>query len=512
MERRILIFAPGGRDGELTEQVLTAAQIPCHVCPSADDLAAALQAGAGGVLAVEEALGAVAFGVLEDFVNRQPPWSDLPILLLTRRGVDSPPTRQAVLRLGNLTLLERPVLRLTLVTVLQALLRARRKQYQVREAEQRKDEFLASLGHELRNPLAPIRTSAALLRHLAPTAPQLQHIGAVIERQTGHLTRLVDDLLDVARITSGKVELQYAQLSLASVIAHVDELCAEAAANRHIALAITLPPQPVLLYADGARLVQLLSNVLSNAIKFTPEGGHIALQAMVEGEILQVTVSDDGIGMEEAALERIFNMFEQNKPGGGQLKAGLGIGLSLARQFALLHGGSIAASSSGLGLGSEFTIRLPVVLPAQADGPGLAATPTAPAPVQEAGDGRRKRVLVVDDNHDAADSLSAMFATLDCEVGTAYDGYAALAAVEHDPPDLVVMDLSMPGMDGYEAARLIRQHPAAHDAVLVALSGWGQDDARRRTDSAGFDYHLVKPVAFDTILQLAQAEGAPHRH
>ncbi|MBB3118891.1 hybrid sensor histidine kinase/response regulator [Pseudoduganella violacea] len=512
MERRILIFAPGGRDAELTEQVLAAAQIPCHACSSADELAAALQAGAAGVLAVEEALNTGAFGVLEDFVNRQPPWSDLPILLLTRRGIDSPQARQAVLRLGNLTLLERPVLTLTLVTVLQAQLRARHKQYQVREAEQRKDEFLASLGHELRNPLAPIRTSAALLRRMTPTPPELQHIGTVIERQTGHLTRLVDDLLDVARITSGKVELQYAQLSLASVIAHVEELCTEAAASRRIALAIAQPPQPVLLHADGARLVQLLSNVLSNAIKFTPEGGHIALQATVAGELLQVTVRDNGIGMEAEALERIFNMFEQNKPGSGQLKAGLGIGLSLARQFALLHGGSITASSAGLGLGSEFTIRLPVVLPAQANAKANGQGRPAAASAPQGGDSRRKRVLVVDDNHDAADSLSAMFATLDCEVGTAYDGYAALAAVENDPPDLVVMDLSMPGMDGYEAARLIRQHPVAHDAVLVALSGWGQDDARRRTGKAGFDYHLVKPVAFDTILELAQAEAVPHRH
>ncbi|NVD98574.1 ATP-binding protein [Massilia sp. BJB1822] len=507
MERRILIFAPGGRDAALTEQVLTAAQIGCHVCASAEDLASALHAGAGGVLTVEEALGVGAFGVLEGFVDGQPPWSDLPILLLTRRGIDSPQARQAVLKLGNLTLLERPVLTLTLVTVLHTLLRARRKQYQVREAEQRKDEFLASLGHELRNPLAPIRTSAALLRRIAPASPELERIGAVIERQTGHLTRLVDDLLDVARITSGKVALQYAQQTLAAVIAHVEELCEAAAAAKRISLALILPPQPVLLWADGARLVQLLSNVLSNAIKFTPEGGHIALQAAAEDEWLQVTVSDDGIGMEAEALERIFTMFEQNKPGGGQLKTGLGIGLSLARQFALLHGGSITASSAGPGRGSEFTIRLPVVV--QADGSAALPSPQASA----AGDGRRKRVLVVDDNHDAADSLSAMFATLDCEVGTAYDGYAALAAVEHDPPDLVVMDLSMPGMDGYEAARLIRQHPAAHDAVLVALSGWGQDEARHHTDSAGFDYHLVKPVAFDTILQLAQADMAPrHPH
>src|SRR5471032_1562025 len=330
MEKRVLIYAPTGQDAPLAARMLAMARIDSTVCATLAELARQLALGCGCVLTVEEALAAGGFTRLHDSVTQQPTWSDLPILLLTHRGADSLAVRQAVAALGNLTLLERPVRTLTLVTSLHALLRARDKQYQVREAARRKDEFLASLGHELRNPLAPIRTSVALLNHLYPGVPQVERIGGVVERQVTHLTRLVDDLLDVARITSGKIALQRERISFQAVIGHAHELCAQAAAARQIAIDLTLP-------ADYARVVQIYANVLSNAVKFTPPGGRIALRAWREGRNLCVGITDNGIGIDAASMARIFGMFEQSGTVSGQISSGLGIGLSLSRQFAHMH-------------------------------------------------------------------------------------------------------------------------------------------------------------------------------
>jgi len=375
MEKRVLIYAPTGQDAPLAARMLAMARIDSTVCATLAELARQLALGCGCVLTVEEALAAGGFTRLHDSVTQQPTWSDLPILLLTHRGADSLAVRQAVAALGNLTLLERPVRTLTLVTSLHALLRARDKQYQVREAARRKDEFLASLGHELRNPLAPIRTSVALLNHLYPGALQVERIGGVIERQVTHLTRLVDDLLDVARITSGKIALQRERISFQAVIGHAHELCAQAAAARQIAIDLTLPERDLTLDADYARVVQIYANVLSNAVKFTPPGGRIALRAWREGRNLCVGITDNGIGIDAASMARIFGMFEQSGTVSGQISSGLGIGLSLSRQFAQMHGGDIEARSGGVGAGSEFTIRLPVICAddaadAPADAPG----------------------------------------------------------------------------------------------------------------------------------------------
>ncbi len=500
MENRLLIYAPIGQDAQLAAKVLAVASIASQVCHSATELAQQLALGAAGVVTVEEALAGGALKALSEHVGRQPSWSDLPVILLTHRGNDSTAVRHAVANLGNVTLLERPVRTLTLITSAHAVLRGRTRQYAVREADRRKDEFLASLGHELRNPLAPIKTSVALLKHMHPGSAPVGKIGDVIERQVTHLTRLVDDLLDVARITSGKIALQRGHVLLASVIGHVNELCLQQATNKRIVLDTVLPREDIMLHADYARVVQIVANIVSNAVKFTPAGGRITLRAWVEGGTLLVTVRDTGIGLEAEAIGRIFSLFEQSKTVSGQLSSGLGIGLSLARQFAEMHGGSVEASSEGAGLGSEFLVRLPVVSP---DEPGQ----VAPAAVAGPGAGR-PRVLVVDDNRDAADSLQALFQMEGFDVDAAYDGYAAVAAVERHTPDLIVMDLGMPGMDGYQAARLIRQRPAAGGLLMIALTGWGQGDARRRTIEAGFDHHLIKPVDFNDILALVRARPA----
>jgi signal transduction histidine kinase/ActR/RegA family two-component response regulator len=494
MEQRILIYAPAGQDASLAGEVLGSSAIASHACRSAAELAEQLALGAGGVLTVEEALHAGAYQVLDDYARQQPDWSDLPIIVLSHAGLDSLPLRQAIATLGNLTLLERPVHVLTLITSAHAMLRARQRQYQVRETQRRKDVFLASLGHELRNPLAPIKTSVALLSHLYPESEQVSRVKGVIERQVTHLTRLVDDLLDVARITSGKVQLQRKDIVLQQVLSHVIELCQPAASARHISIGLELPPQTVVLYADYARVVQIFANIVSNAVKFTPDGGHVRITArMAEGQ-LQVAIEDNGIGIEPEAIPRIFSMFEQGRAVAGQMASGLGIGLSLARQFAEMHGGSIDADSDGPGRGSRFVVSLPANIVN-----GAAATPMDAAPASA---GHAVQVLVVDDNRDAADSLQMLFQLEGYAVRAAYDGTQALAAIDTVWPQLIVMDLGMPGMDGYEAARQVRQKAQGRDVLMLALTGWGQGDARQRTAQAGFDHHLTKPVDFAAITAL----------
>ena len=511
MEQRILIYTPGGQDAALATRVLASEGIACHACRSANELAEQLALGAGGVLTVEEALPAGVYSVLDAYARQQPDWSDLPIILLTHAGLDSLPLRQAVATLGNLTLLERPVHILTLITSAQAMLRARQRQYQMRETQRRKDEFLASLGHELRNPLAPIKTSVALLKHLYPASEQVGKVSDVIERQVTHLTRLVDDLLDVARITSGKVMLQRKEFTFQQVLGHVIELCQPAAGSRHIRITQDLPPHAVTLHADYARVVQIFANIVSNAVKFTPDGGHIHITArQVQGQ-LQVVIEDNGIGIEPDAIARIFSMFEQGRTVAGQMTSGLGIGLSLARQFAEMHGGNIKAYSDGPGRGSRFIVTLPACADDAPIAPPAAAGSESPASA-----GQPVQVLVVDDNRDAADTLQSLFQLEGYAASAAYGGAQALAAVDITWPQLVVMDLGMPDMDGYAAARQIRQRAHGRDVLLIAVTGWGQGEARSRTEQAGFDHHLTKPVDFAAITallkqHLARRAGAATR-
>ncbi|MGX9733967.1 hybrid sensor histidine kinase/response regulator [Janthinobacterium aestuarii] len=498
MELRILIYAPAGQDAALAGTVLAGSAIASHACRSPGELAEQLALGAGGVLTVDEALHAGVYAVLDTYTRQQPDWSDLPITVLTHARLDSLPLRQAIATLGNLTLLERPVHILTLITSAHAMLRARQRQYQVRETQRRKDEFIASLGHELRNPLAPIKSSVALLKHLFPASEQVGKLSDVIERQLRHLTRLVDDLLDVARITSGKVVLQRKEFELQQVLEHVIELCQPAASSRHIGLTLELPQHAVTLHADYARVVQIFSNIVSNAVKFTQDGGHIHMTARLAQGQLQVMVEDNGIGIDPDTIARIFSMFEQGRTVAGQIKSGLGIGLSLARQFAEMHGGSIEAYSDGPGRGSRFIVTLPA-----SDGGAPAAMPASrnDAPVST---GQPVQVLVVDDNRDAADSLQSLFQLEGYAATVAYGGAQALAAVELAWPQLVVMDLGMPDMDGYEAARQIRQRAQGRDVLMIALTGWGQGEARAQTEQAGFDHHLTKPVDFDAIAALLE--------
>jgi len=357
------------------------------------------------------------------------------------------------------------------------------------DADRRKDEFLAVLAHELRNPLAPVRNAARVLQ-LAGLPPAAQRPVAMIERQAVHMSRLIEDLLDVSRITRGVLELRPERIDFAEIAhAALDGVRDELERRGHT-VTLELPDPPVTLEADRHRLVQVFGNLVSNAARYTPPGGHIALRARGDDDALVAAVSDDGIGVDPAQLEAIFELFRQADRGTGR-QAGLGIGLTLARQLIQLHGGTITAASAGHGHGSTFTVRLPAVHGA----PVVAYTPAVPL-------GAPRRVLVADDNHDAADSLAMLLALRGHETRTAYDGEDALAVAAEFHPDVAIVDLGMPKLDGYEVARRLRADGHGGELRLIALTGWGQDSDRRRARDAGFDAHLVKPVE-PTVLEEA---------
>jgi signal transduction histidine kinase len=355
-------------------------------------------------------------------------------------------------------------------------------------ANRRKDEFLAALAHELRNPLAPIRAAAEFMRLRGSTEPSLEHARAVIDRQVGHMTRLIDDLLDVSRITRDQLILQTARVSLADVVATAVETSRPIIEQRGHFLSVDLPVESLSLEADPARLSQVVSNLLTNAAKYTPPGGRISVKAHVTGAELIVTVADTGIGISAEMLPRIFEMFMQVDKALGRATDGLGIGLTLARRIVEMHGGVITAASGGPGCGAEFTIRLPALdrpaRPTETD----ADLDVSPLP-------HALRVLVVDDNRDAAEMLAALLSAWGQQTTLAFDGRTALDLGETFAPDVVLLDLGMPHLDGYETAQLIRGTSWGSAALLVAVTGWGQPHDRDRSHTSGFDHHLVKPVA-----------------
>ncbi|WP_198320733.1 hybrid sensor histidine kinase/response regulator [Azohydromonas aeria] len=363
----------------------------------------------------------------------------------------------------------------------------------LKEADRQKDEFLATLAHELRNPLAPIRNGLEILRQdpaLQGTAARAAHMMA---RQLAHLVRLVDDLLDVSRISRGKVELRRERVALQSVIEHALEASRPLIESNGHALALRVAAEPIRVDGDLTRLAQVVSNLLNNAAKYTPAGGCIELWAGVEAGQAVVRVSDDGIGIAPDMLPRVFDLFAQAEGARHRAQGGLGIGLSLVRRLAEMHGGSIEAQSAGAGRGSVFTLRLPL---SQAD-----AEAPAPVPLAEVDmPGRAaRRVLVVDDNVDAADSLAMMLQLIGHEARAVHDGAAALEQAPAWQPDIVLLDIGLPGMDGYEVARRLRADAALAGTLLVALTGWGSEADKRRSAEAGFDAHLTKPVALGDV-------------
>jgi PAS domain S-box-containing protein len=369
---------------------------------------------------------------------------------------------------------------------------------EVREADHRKDEFLAMLAHELRNPLAPIRNALHIMKQAGADAAILERVREMMERQVQHMTRMVDDLLDVSRITRGKIELRKEVVDLASVVERTVETTSPLTEDRHQELTVDLPPQPVRLEADPTRLEQVLANLLNNAVKYTNHGGHIWLSARQEGGELVLRVRDTGVGIAPDLLGRIFEPFVQADRVLHQSQGGLGIGLTLVRRLVEMHGGSVTAHSEGPGKGSEFTVRLPALSPRQSKR-GVGA---ADGRSELVGAAPQRRILVVDDNVDAAESLAMLLRMEGHDVRVAHDGPAALAAVEAEPPDIMFLDIGMPVMNGYEVAQQLRQRPGLENLLLVAMTGWGQEEDRRRSQEAGFDHHMVKPAEPAALHQL----------
>jgi len=371
----------------------------------------------------------------------------------------------------------------------------------LRDADRRKDEFLATLAHELRNPLAPIRNALQILKMARVDAATVQKTRDMMERQVQHLVRLVDDLLDVSRVMRGKIDLHVEPVELATVVARAVETAQPLIEAQGHHLALSVPHESLLVRADPVRLTQVIGNLLTNAAKYTEANGHIWVSAAREGDDVLLRVRDDGIGIVPDMLPHVFELFVQADHTSAKAQGGLGIGLTLAKNLAQMHGGALEARSAGLGKGSEFIVRLPLVIQ------------ECNAVVEDSGTehlqghvpSRSQRLLVVDDNQDAATSLAMLLRLQGHEVRVAHDGPTALALATSYLPGVILLDIGMPGMDGYEVARRLRELPGLNRVVLAALTGWGQQEDRRRTAEAGFDHHFVKPLDANLLGSLLTA-------
>jgi signal transduction histidine kinase len=373
----------------------------------------------------------------------------------------------------------------------------------LREANRRKDEFLATLAHELRNPLAPVRNAIHFLKLRGPGTSDVQWASEVIDRQVHGMGRLIDDLMDISRINQGRIELRRRQVALDAVLAEAVETIQPQIDGSGHKLTIVQPPARLVVDADPARLSQALMNLLSNAAKYTDPGGQIEVRVVAEGGTALVSVRDNGMGIQPHRLEEVFEMFSQEEPALSRSKGGLGIGLALTRRLVELHGGKVSARSEGMGKGSEFLVRIPVVASQPA---GEAPPVQAPAAATAAAG---LRILVADDNFDAAETLGVLLEVMGHEVRRVHDGEAAVQEAASFDPQLVLLDIGMPRLNGYETCRLIREQSAGTSRpLLVAVTGWGQPQDVQKARDAGFDRHMVKPLDIDELVKLIDARVA----
>ena len=510
-EEAVLILAPTSKDAALSRKVLEEAGVACALCRDVGELCAGIDSGAGMAMLGEEALTAESLNLLRLAVRRQPAWSDFPFLILTEQGADSEVVLRTLETLGNVTLLERPVRVPALVSAVRSALRARRRQYQIRdhlsennrvaaallEADRRKDEFLAILAHELRNPLAPLRNALEAMRLKPHDREAANWARALMERQVAQMVRLIDDLLDLSRVSRGRIELKHERSDLATLVQGALDVCGPSITNAGHRLTVELPGTSMPLVCDPTRVVQVICNLLSNAVKYTPPGGQITLSARRREGFFQLSVRDTGMGIPTDMLARVFDMFTQVPHAIERSQGGLGIGLTLVKRLVELHGGQVEAKSGGPGLGSEFIVRLPE----RTDH----AAPVVVAALPDKVSGPKRRILVADDNRDAADSLAVMLRIAGHDVRTAYDGQQALDVAEIFKPSLALLDLGMPRVNGYDTARRLRETEHGRDIVIIALTGWGQPEDRNRSLAAGFDHHVVKPVDPSMLERLLSA-------
>jgi signal transduction histidine kinase/CheY-like chemotaxis protein len=509
----ILILAPTGRDAPLAAKVLSAQGFAPILCPDLDTLTAEFDVGAGAVLLAEEALVSPRLRRLAEAIERQPPWSDIPVVVLSRADPGdgmSRSTSAATAALGNVAILDRPVRLITLVSAVRVALRARRRQYHVRALLERlersvhdRDHFLAMLGHELRNPLAAIALSLQVIARGRGQDPDAQRRLEAIERQSRHLTRLVDDLLDVSRVTSGRMRLTLEPVDVAALVERCAVEATTLARSRGLELALAVAPLPVVVQGDAVRLEQIVQNLLTNAKKYTPSGGRVRVAVTSSEGRAVITVEDTGIGIAKEMLGRIFEPFTQEQGSLDRAQGGLGLGLSVVQGLVELHGGAVAVESEGRGRGSRFTVTLPLATRHSASAAALPEGERAAAP------GASLFVVVIEDNDDIRESLELLLEMSGYRVASASDGPSGVALVLAQKPDVALVDIGLPGLDGYEVGRAARAALGAR-LLLVAITGYGQPEDAQRAKDAGFDAHLTKPVeiaAVEAMLAEAAKKG-----
>jgi len=490
-----LIVSPNENDRNLTVELLHESGIEAQ---SSTKLRNALDGKLdqfGCVVIVEEALIENEMESFRGALRTQPSWSDLPILVVTaHETVSSALIDQVFPDVGNITLLGRPLSPTVLVSSIKGALRSRLRQFEVRdllrqrdESLKHRDEFLAMLAHELRNPLAPIRNAVYLQKQLKMQDPVFERTRDAIDRQSNNLTRLVNDLLDISRLELGKVQLQRCEMDINEAVRHAIDACSEIIRERRQSLRVHLDYKPTTINGDMMRIEQVICNLLTNAAKYTPENGYITVSSRRNGDHVEISIEDTGMGIPPALLESIFDLFTQNKRSLARSEGGLGIGLTVARRLIELHGGKIFASSGGDNAGSCFEISLPAVQPAA----------TAANAADESVLGTQKHtILVVEDNADIRDTLELMLRQWGHEVHFAETGPEGVKSALSIHPSIALIDIGLPELDGYEVARSIRSGTAdwPNSIRLVAMTGYGQDSDKLRAKDAGFDSHLLKPV------------------
>ncbi len=500
---RVLIVAPTGRDAVTVADVLMRAGVAALPRRFPAMLQELKGAATGALIVAEEALLDGGAQQLAQALRGQPPWSDLPliVLLAQRRPGGADPCVAAGLGVEGLAvLLERPLRKTSLVSTVKMVLSARRRQYEVRDhlneqvraavklarADRNKDEFLAMLAHELRNPLGPIRNASVLLDRLAAGHPSIQQVSEMIARQSGHMARLLDGLLDVSRITRGKITLEVQSLDAKSIAHDAVEIARPLMERHGHELRLVMSSKPLWVKGDVTRLTQVLGNLLVNSAKYTHASGKITLSLEGTTDDVIYRVRDNGIGIDAELLPRIFDFFSQAEKPLDRTEGGLGIGLAVVKGIVELHSGSVAASSEGLGKGAEFTVRLPRAPPPAHPSEHAGEWRTAPPAAQ--------RILVADDNTDLAASTAMLLRLEGHEVRIAHDGPSALDMANTFEPNAALLDIGLPGLNGYELARALRSRQNGRELLLIALTGYGQPEDRMRSRAAGFDGHMVKPV------------------
>jgi signal transduction histidine kinase/ActR/RegA family two-component response regulator len=486
----VLIWTPSGRDASTTATLLDRDGLLSQVCADVEAVCAAIERGAAAVLLSEDVLTPEVFVRLMALLSQQPPWSDFPILVFSTSEVPrARGAHDAVRALGNVTFLDRPVHVRSMLAAVHAAVRGRRRQYAARRAIESRDEFLAMLGHELRNPLGAIRLAGELLGRPASEEQRAKQ-RTIIERQTRHLARLVDDLLDVARVTYGKVTLRLEPLSVAEILSSCFQAFEPAAKTHRLAYTLRIDDPAVLVSADRDRLQQIFGNLLNNAIKYTPPEGSVQVNLSATGSECVLSVADSGVGISADMLPNVFELFSQADRSLDRSHGGMGLGLTLVRNLLHLHGGSVEAFSAGIGQGSEFCVRLPLLVS------DAVAVPQPPRPNRSTS---VRRIVIVEDNDDLRIMQEQLLLFAGHEVHAATSGPAGVSKILEIQPDVAFVDVGLPGFDGFELARRVRAASVA-PILLIAVSGYGQVDDKQRAWDAGFDNHLTKPVGLEDFV------------